>query len=201
MAKTPKHPRYTFLKDGSYYFSRAVPKDLQHHYKTQRIVQSLKTKYRNQAAIASKALSLRLDEYWFKLRINQMDIPAAHLLIKNDRPQPLPNVPNIDEALLSYHRLRGRNRSKAFFEQTKLSVSYLKAAVGIFKINQYTTLDASKFRDWLINQGLRMSSVHRYYSSIKAVTSFVISEYGLECSNPFANILVRPEFSRHFLFA
>jgi hypothetical protein len=53
MAKTPKHPRYKFLKDGSYYFSRAVPKDLQHHYKTQRIVQSLKTKYRNQAAIAS----------------------------------------------------------------------------------------------------------------------------------------------------
>jgi hypothetical protein len=39
-----KSNRYTFQKDGIWYFSRRVPADLRRHYRTGRIAYSLRTK-------------------------------------------------------------------------------------------------------------------------------------------------------------
>jgi hypothetical protein len=72
---TKRHPRYTFRKNGVYYFTRNVPKDLRHHYSRDRLVESLKTKSRDQAVLAAKVLSTRLDQYWFELRLNENDVP------------------------------------------------------------------------------------------------------------------------------
>ena len=35
---------YAFIKDGVYYFSKRVPKDLQNHYQTNRLVLCLHTR-------------------------------------------------------------------------------------------------------------------------------------------------------------
>ena len=44
-----QHASYIFLKRGIYYYSRRIPSDLRSHYKTERIVFSLRTTCSNTA--------------------------------------------------------------------------------------------------------------------------------------------------------
>jgi len=60
--RTLKHPQYTYIKDGSYYFSRSVPLDLRHLYLKPRIIQALRTQSPIRAKIASRAFSAKLIE-------------------------------------------------------------------------------------------------------------------------------------------
>lgn len=64
MRYTQKHPQHTYTKRDIYYFSRVIPSDLKHHYSKPRIIERLKTKSENRAAVAAKTLSARLDDYW-----------------------------------------------------------------------------------------------------------------------------------------
>ena len=187
------HPPYTFLKNGVYYYSRAVPKDLRHHYSTERLVNSLKTKSRSQAALAAKALSARLEQYWFNLRVSEKDIPLSHLLLTSSRDFNHEDAPSILEALQLYLRLRGTGKNDNFHVQTSRAVDYFVRAIGKRKLSQITSKDASKYRDWLMGKGLRMSSVHRYFSALRAITSFAISENGLSCKNPFIGVYLPPK--------
>ena len=79
-------PRYMYQKDGTYYFSRHVPNDVRHHYACDRIVICLKTSSEYAANNASKSIAGKLDDYWMKLKLSEMTVPAAHLLmiIEND---------------------------------------------------------------------------------------------------------------------
>ncbi|MEC8821067.1 MAG: DUF6538 domain-containing protein, partial [Pseudomonadota bacterium] len=47
--KTLKHPSYTYLKGGVYYFSKAIPQDLADYYTRPRIIKSLRTKSAHRA--------------------------------------------------------------------------------------------------------------------------------------------------------
>ena len=80
MQLTNKHPKYTFINDNVYYFSKAVPSDLQHHYCKPRVVISLKTKSSHRAATASRIMLSKLEDYWLGLRLKDIEVPAAHLL-------------------------------------------------------------------------------------------------------------------------
>ena len=188
MAYTQKHPSYTFVKDSIYYFSKAVPSDLRHHYKSSRIVQSLRTKSPLQAGTAAKLLSSRLDDYWLGLRLKQIEIPAAHLLISQASIKLDSSLPTIDEAMETYLSIKGRNKNKYFFSHTKRAIGYLKECLGLRRLDQYTSADASKLRDWLISRGLQIASVQRNFTCIKAVVSFAINELGLSCNNAFQGV-------------
>ena len=56
----PKINRYTFLKNGIWYFSRRVPTDLRKHYKTHRIVYSLRTKSIRDARVRAMSDAAKL---------------------------------------------------------------------------------------------------------------------------------------------
>ncbi len=56
MRKTTSNPKYTFTKRAIYYYSRLVPSDLRHHYRTARLVQSLKTRSTREACKLSRLL-------------------------------------------------------------------------------------------------------------------------------------------------
>ena len=79
MQLTNKHPKYTFIKDNVYYFSKAVPSDLKHHYCKPRVVISLKTKSSHRAATASRIMLSKLEDYWLGLRLKDIEVPTAHL--------------------------------------------------------------------------------------------------------------------------
>jgi integrase len=185
---TKRHPRYTFKKNGIYYFTRSVPKDLRHHYSSERLVESLKTKSREQAALAAKVLSSRLDQYWFELRLNENDVPLAHFLANNSRSIKQSNLPKLNEALELYLKLKGSNRGRNFHIQTTRSIEYFVKATKKKTLTDISTKDAATYRDWLVKRGLKMSSVHRYYSAVRSVINFIISEYGIEIRNPLLGV-------------
>ena len=58
-----RSPVYFYNRNGTYYFSRAVPSDLRHRFPKRKIEVSLRTKSESKAARSAAALSDRLERY------------------------------------------------------------------------------------------------------------------------------------------
>ena len=130
----------------------------------------------------------KLDDFWLQLRVAKMDVPAVDKL--NDH-QPLKVVksyaPKLSDALERYCRLKGGNKSELFFTAAHRNVGYVIERLGDKTIDSYSSADAAKFRDWLIDKGLSTSSIRRIFSTIRAVFNLTIHEDGLDCKNAFVN--------------
>jgi integrase len=185
MSKHFRYPKYTYLKDNTYYFSRSVPVDLRCFYTKPRIVQSLKTNSLLRAKTASKVFASKLDDYWLGLRLKTLEVPAAHLLVADGNAS---SLPTIEESLEVYFAVKGVGRPKLFFTTAQRYIGYLIECLGNRSIDQYTSKDATVLREWLIKKGLSNSSLQRVFSGIKAVINFVTLEHGLECQNAFAKV-------------
>ena len=185
MSRHFRYPKYTYLKDNNFYFSRSVPVDLRCFYTKPRIVQSLKTNSLLRAKTASKVFASKLDDYWLGLRLKSIEVPAAHLLVADGKTS---SLPTIKEALEVYFAVKGVGRPKLFFTTAQRYIGYLTECLGNRSIDQYTSKDATVLREWLINKGLSNSSLQRVFSGIKAVINFVTLEQGLECQNAFAKV-------------
>ena len=182
MRKTINNPPYTFTKRGIYYFSRLVPHDIRYYYKQPRIVQSLRTRLRKDAANYSRSLTHQLDTYWSELRINQPDIPCSRFLLN----QPIEITLRI--ALNTYFTIKGNNRNETFFRHSERYINYLIEATADKPIKFFTTIDATTFRDWLKAKGLANASIKKAFACIKAIFNLAIQEHGLAIENPFSNI-------------
>ena len=79
MLRTKDVP-YCYSRDGIFYFTRRIPKDLQGHYRCPRIVLSLRTKSERAAQTKSTSLAARLDEEWMALRWRSNDNPLKRFL-------------------------------------------------------------------------------------------------------------------------
>lgn len=185
MSRHFRYPKYTYLKDNNFYFSRSVPVDLRCFYTKPRIVQSLKTNSLLRAKTASKVFASRLDDYWLGLRLKSIEVPAPHLLVADGKAS---SLLTIEESLEVYFAVKGVGRPKLFFTTAQRYVGYLTECLGNRSIDQYTSKDATVLREWLINKGLSNSSLQRVFSGIKAVINFVTLEQGLECQNAFAKV-------------
>ena len=74
---------HVMKRDNKYYYVRHIPNDLTQHYSVQRLCFSLKTNSGCIAVRFSKSITQRLDDYWFGIRLKNMDVPAIHQ-IKSD---------------------------------------------------------------------------------------------------------------------
>ena len=172
-------------RDGDYYFVRRVPNDLKNLYAVKRLCFSLKTKSYSSAIRMIKSVSQRLEDYWFGIRLQNMNVPAMHL-IKTDSDND--NGPNIIDALQLYLKLKGVNKNKTFLRTAHRNVEYIIKVLGNKSIQSYSSLEAGKFRDWLIEQGMSNSTVKRVFSSVRAIINLSIIEYGLNIVNPFSKV-------------
>ena len=183
-----KNAHYLMCKGGVYYFTRHVPNELKEQYNVPRIVICLKTRNKNSALKASRSIAGKLDDFWLQLRVANMNIPAADKLTFQ---QPLKVVksyaPTLSDALERYCRLKGGNRSKLFFTAAHRNVGYVIERLGDRSLDSYSSSDAARFRDWLIDKGLTTSSIRRIFSTIRAVFNLTIHEDGLDCKNAFSN--------------
>jgi hypothetical protein len=170
-----KSVRFAFLKDGTYYFSRRIPSDLQSHYATDRITFSLRTQSPRAAAAQSLVHASRLDEFWFKLRLNDASVPGRHRLLNEEELSRKPS-PTILEAKDLYLKLKGAGRPKSFWMGADRAVSYLIGSSGNKPLLAYTKSDATAYRDALYARGLSTTSVERVMTTIKAVVGFVMSD-------------------------
>jgi len=179
-----KNVPYIRCRDGIYYFVRRVPDDVKSYYSSDRISMSLRTKSNGVAIRATKSICQRLDDYWLGLRLQKMDIPAIHLVSSNEDSDD--SSPNITDALDLYLRLKGQGKDKTFIRTANRNIEYIVKVLGNKSIRSYSSIDASKFRDWLMEQRMSLSTVKRVFSSVKAIINLTIQEHGLDINNPFS---------------
>ena len=75
LSRNNYYPKYTFIERGVHYLSKTVPNDPKHHYKDERITQSLKTKSQHQASRSAAILVSELEDYWINVRLSEAIVP------------------------------------------------------------------------------------------------------------------------------
>ena len=181
------NPQFTYRKDGVFYFSRRIPKDIRHKYEHDKFVMCLRTKSREAGARSARAIAARLDEYWMSLRIAGLGIPK--MLANPDTAVEGPTI-TLGQALENYHSLKGTGKDDLFFRSSERFVRYVIDGLGDRTLDQYTSADAAAFRDQLFEKGLSSSSVKRTFASIRSIMNLSIKEYGLSCDNAFAQTFI-----------
>ena len=179
---------YLWLKGDTYYFNRRVPKDMQGHYKSSRIIICLKTSRKDTALRSAKSIAQRLEDYWLSLRLSQLDIPALHLL--RDRPLAVSksSCESLSEALGLYIRLKGVGKDKAFHRGAERNIQSVIELLGDRPLDEYSSSDAAAYRDYLLKKGLTTNSVKRNFAYIRSIINLCIQEHGLDCKNAFSRV-------------
>src|SRR6056300_892700 len=180
--------QYLWLKGSIYYFNRRVPKDVQGHYKSSRIVICLKTTRKDTAARSAKSIAQRLEDYWLPLRLANLDVPALHLL--RDRPLEMSqsSCMTLSEALELYLRLKGVNKDKTFHRGAERNIQSVVDVLSDRPLDEYSSSDAATYRDYLLKRGLTTNSVKRNFATIRSVINLAIQEHGLDCRNAFSRV-------------
>ncbi|OWY01060.1 integrase [Thioclava sp. F1Mire-8] len=189
---------FSFKKNGIYYFERRVPKCLRKHYSTAKISYSLRTRSSTVAASRATKAAQQLDDYWYHLRIREVDLPGKHLLrlshsantASGGGASAVPAAPcvTLSEAVQVYLSLKGRGRPQTFQRAAERSCGYVIDVCGDKALTAYTKADANAFRDDLIQRGLTGSSITRVFGTVRAVVNFAASEAGIDFSNPFGRV-------------
>lgn len=193
-----KAAAFSFVKDGVFYFSRRVPKDLQHHYTSTKISYSLRTRSAQVAASRAIRAAQKLDEYWYHLRIKDTDLPGKHMLrmAQGSHVVPTGAAPviaatesvKLSEAVGIYLRLKGQGRPVTFHRAAERSCGYVIDVCGDKDITAYTKADANAFRDDLIKRELAGSSITRVFGTVRSVINFAAAETGVDITNSFGRV-------------
>jgi integrase len=190
-------PTFTFVKDGVFYFSRRIPKELLRHYSSSRIAFSLRTRSARVAEARARKAADQLDDYWFVLRSKDVELPGKHMLrLGNSASSEFGTVSPVasssfvllSEAVEIYLQQKGKGRPVTFRRAAERACGYVIDACGDKQLDFYTKADANAFRDALISRGLAGSSLTRVFGTVRAVINFAASEQGLSLSNPFAGV-------------
>ena len=115
---------HVMIRDDMYYYVRHIPNDLAHCYSVRRLCFSLKTKSLATAVRFAKSVSQRLEDYWFGIRLKNMDVPAMGLVV--DETLAHDESPDLLYALDLYLKLKGRGKDKVFVRGAKRNIRYVK---------------------------------------------------------------------------
>jgi len=173
---------YVSCRAGIYYYTRRVPYDVRQHYASHRLSFSLRTKSSVGASRAAQSVTQRLEDYWLGLRLQDMDIPAIHLVKTNHVDD---SSPVMLDAVENYLRIKG-NDDRIFIRTAQRNGSYVAKLLGNRPITSYATSEAAQFRDWCLDKGMNINSVKRVFASIRSIINLNIREYGLDGTNAFS---------------
>ena len=135
--------KYVSNRDGTFYHVRRVPHDVRQHYASSRVSFSLRTKSRRCALRAAASVTERLEDYWLGLRLQQIDIPAIHL-VKKDNVED--NSPLLLDAIEMYLKIKGKT-DRAVIRTARRNAEYVTKVLGNRPITSNATSEAAKFRD------------------------------------------------------
>ena len=184
-----RSPVYFYTRNGTFYFSRAIPSDLRHRFSKRKIEVSLRTKSAAKAAKSAAALSDRLERYWDSLRMEMIYSKQLGLDVFPETKQKVDDF-SLMEALELYHRLKGAGKTKLFFESSERSIRYLIECLGHDNLTSLKISDAGQFRDYLFKRGMSSSSVKRVFSSVRAIINLAIREHGLSVTNVLSGTFI-----------
>ena len=176
---------YLWFRSGVFYFIRRVPGDVRSHYKADRVCLSLRTKSMPIAARSAASINQRLEDYWLGLRLQQIDIPAINL-VRTPETSEVCDCLTLSEARDLYLRLKSAGKDQVFVRSAHRNVEYVIKVLGDHPLSAYSTVDAAKFRDWLIYQGMARDTIKRVFGSVRSIINLAIKEQGLGCQNAFS---------------
>ena len=174
--------QYVADRDGTFYYVRRVPHDVRQHYASSRISFSLRTKSHQSALRAAKSVTQRLEDYWLGLRLQQMDIPAIHLVKTDDMEDTSPLMMDAVEMYLS---IKGKD-DRTFIRTARRNGEYVAKVLGNRPITSYSSSEAAQFRDWCFGQGMNINTVKRVFASVLSIINLTMREHGIEGSNAFS---------------
>ena len=197
MGRLDTNPKYLFLKGGTYYFIRRVPKAVSRHYRLPVIRMSLRTRSQSVAERRVQKVNYEIERDWERLMFSSISNiverfragKASLIPTYNNLPKTESEAPTILEAMDFYLSSQGSNIPKSFYSSTKRSVAYLCESAGNKPIDQYVRADANSFRDYLVNERrISTTSAKRVISSIKAIVAFTAREHDLPTISAFLSI-------------
>ena len=174
--------QYVADREGVFYYVRRVPHDVKQHYASSRISFSLRTKSHQSALRAAKSVTQRLEDYWLGLRLQQMDIPAIHLVKTDDVEGTSPLMMDAVEMYLSIKCKDDRT----FIRTARRNGEYVSKVLGNRPITSYSSSEAAQFRDWCFGQGMNINTVKRVFASVRSIINLTMREHGIEGSNAFS---------------
>ena len=132
---------HVMKRDNKYYYVRHIPKDLTHYCTVRRLCFSLKTNSDSIAIRFSKSMTHRLDDYWFGIRLKNIDVSSEDKV-------KLDNVINddtlkISEALELYLKLKGVGKDKLFFPTARRSIGYVIKSNSNKSLKSYSSPDVA----------------------------------------------------------
>jgi len=181
---------YVSCRAGIYYYTRRIPCDLRQHYAAERLSFSLRTKSNFGALRAAQSVTQRLEDYWLGLRLQDMDIPAIHLVKTNHSDD---SSPLMKEAVENYLRIKG-NDERIFIRTAQRNGNYVAKLLGNRPITSYSTSEAAQFRDWCLDKGMNINSVKRVFASVRSIINLNIREYGSDGTNAFSGTYMPDSF-------
>jgi integrase len=186
--------QYVSNRDGIFYYIRRVPHDVRQHYASSRISFSLRTKSQRCALRAAGSVTQRLEDYWLGLRLQQMDIPAIHLVKADDVED---NSPLLLDAVEMYLKTKGKT-DKTFIRTARRNAAYVAKVLGNRPITSYATSEAAKFRDWCFEQGMSLNTVKRVFTAVRSVINLTMREHGIKGTNAFSSTFMpdKPDASQ-----
>jgi len=175
-------PSYLWLKGRVYYYNRHIPRDVRHHYDVTRLVICLKTRRHDLAVKAAARLSHQLEDYWTTLRFGL----KTFQVLSDQRSE----APSLSDSLETYLRLKGSSKGKIFEQSAKRSVGLAISIIENKQLTEYSTSDATKLRDHMLLNGLKVATVKRNLSTLRSIVNLNKTELGLDFSNPFTGIFL-----------
>ena len=173
---------YVSCRAGVYYYTRRVPIDVRQYYASPRLSFSLRTKSYAGAVRAANSVTQRLEDYWLGLRLQNMDIPAIHLVRADGM---IHDAPVMLDAVENYLKLKS-NDDRTFIRTARRNGDYVAKLLGNRPITSYSTAEAAQFRDWCFDKGMGLNTVKRVFASVRSVINLNIREYGLQGGNAFS---------------
>ena len=124
-----QHTSYIFLKRGVYYYSRRIPSDLRSHYKTERIVFSLRTTCSNTATTLAQSASFKLHKAWTTMRLQDESIPGEFKLNSYVQEKQTESI-TLKDATSLYLNQKEKNRSVSFKRGVERALGYVIQTSG-----------------------------------------------------------------------
>ena len=137
------------------------------------------------AARSAASINQRLEDYWLGLRLQQIAIPAINL-VRESKAAGSPDCLTLSKARDLYLRLKSAGKDQTFVRSAHRNVEYVIKVLGDHPLSAYSTVDAAKFRDWLIDQGMARDTIKRVFGSVRSIINLAIKEQGLGCQNVFS---------------
>ena len=175
---------YLFLRNNTYYFSRRIPLDMKSLYGSKRIVKSLKTRSKRVALRGSTQINFQLETYWSSIRVEQITQGLVSAPVTKVSSSLSGCGFDLLDARDNYLKLKGEGKDHVFERTVDRNVNYFIEAVGNRDLSDYTSTDGARFRDYLLDKRLVVSSIKRIFSSLGPIIKLMIQEHGLSAISP-----------------